>query len=65
MLEARASDAPVAGVYATYDADGAMTFVGYRRDVLAAVRAGRWPGLEDGERARPVSYTHLPLPTKA
>ena len=38
-LEARASDPPVAGVYATYDEDEAMTIVGYRRDGLAAVRA--------------------------
>jgi hypothetical protein len=37
-LEARsAGDGAVAGVYATYDGDAQMTFVGYRRDVRAAV----------------------------
>ena len=64
-LEARASDAPVAGVYATYDADGAMTFVGYRRDVLAAVRAHVERNGADATGVRVAAFANKAMATRA
>ena len=64
-LEARASDAPVAGVYATYDADGAMTFVGYRRDVLAAVRAHVERNGADATGVRVAAFANKQMATRA
>ena len=59
------SDAPVAGVYATYDADGAMTFVGYRRDVLAAVRAHVERNGADATGVRVAAFANKAMATRA
>ena len=64
-LEARASDAPVAGVYATYDEDDAMTFVGYRRDVLAAVRAHVERNGADATGVRVAAFANKQMATRA
>ena len=64
-LEARASDAPVAGVYATYDEDEAMTFVGYRRDVLAAVRAHVERNGADATGVRVAAFANKQMATRA
>ena len=64
-LEARASDAPVAGVYATYDADEAMTFVGYRRDVVAAVRAHVERNGADATGVRVAAFANATMATRA
>jgi hypothetical protein len=53
-LEARASDPACAGVYALYDRDERMQFVGYRRDVRAAV-AGATPRSTARTRRRSAS----------
>ena len=64
-LEAGASDAPVAGVYATYDEDEAMTFVGYRRDVLAAVRAHVERNGADATGVRVAAFANKQMATRA
>ena len=64
-LEARsAGDGAVAGVYATYDGDAQMTFVGYRRDVRAAVASHFANNGDDAAKVRVAAFANAQMATR-
>ena len=64
-LEARASDPACAGVYALYDRDERMQFVGYRRDVRAAVAAHAEVNGADAAKVRVAAFANRATATRA
>ena len=64
-LEARAADPACAGVYALYDRDERMQFVGYRRDVRAAVAAHAEVNGADAAKVRVAAFANRATATRA
>ena len=64
-LEARESEPVTAGVYAVYDADERMQFVGYRKNLVAAVRAHVRVNGPDAVKVRVAAFANKTMATRA